>query len=489
MKTDVEKLDPTRVKLSVEVPFSELKANLDSAYRSIGGQVRVPGFRPGKVPARIIDARVGRGAVLEQAINDALPRLYGRAVEEAGVEAIGQPEVDITLIDDGKQLTFTAEVDVKPEFDLPSRDDLEVTVDAIEVPDGDVDEQLEALRERFAKQIQVARPAVDGDFVTIDLVAKRDGEPLDGGEVTGQTYRVGAGNMIDGLDDAVRGLSEGQSATFETTLVGAAEGEPAEVTVSVTAVKEQELPPLDDDFAQLASEFDTVEEMRDDVRERVERVRRGAQLVAARDQVLDAYLARADIPVPARMLANELEQRNLAVERELQTYGLSREQYLDAQGKSAEEFDAESETNAGKAIKAQFVLDALATQEQLSVDEGELTAHMINRAQRAGVTPEQYVQQVLQSGNVQGLVSEVVRTKALALLVREASVTDSDGESIDVVALETELAAPARTSQTQIFDGPPADADDDKDDAAAGSAGSVVTTDMPLDEAEDGSAR
>lgn len=489
MKTDVEKLDPTRVKLSVEVPFSELKANLDSAYRAIGGQVRVPGFRPGKVPTRIIDARVGRGAVLEQAINEALPRLYGRAVEEAGVEAIGQPDVDITLIEDGKQLTFTAEVDIKPEFDLPGRDGLEVTVDSVVVPDTDVDEQLEALRERFASQTPVERPAADGDFVTLDLVASRDGETIDGGEVTDQTYRVGAGNMIDGLDDAVRGLSEGEAATFATTLVGAAEGEPADVAVTVTAVKEQQLPPLDDDFAQLASEFDTVEEMRDDVRKRLQRVRRGEQLVTARDGVLDAYLSRADIPVPARMLANELEQRNLAVERELQMYGLSREQYLDAQGKSAEEFDAESETNAGKAIKAQFVLDALATREQLSVDEGELTAHMVNRAKRANVTPEQYVQQVLQSGNVQGLVSEVVRAKALALLVREASVTDSDGEKIDIAALEAELAAPTTTAQTQIFDGPSGDDEATESAAPTGSAGSVVTTDVPLDAVEDDTAR
>ncbi len=485
MKTDVEKLDPTRVKLSVEVPFEELKASLDSAYRTIGGQVRVPGFRPGKVPARVIDARDGRAAVLEQAINDALPRLYGQAVEEAGIEAIGQPDVDITEIDDGKQLLFTAEVDIKPEFDLPSRDGLEVSVDAVEVSDADVDEQLDALREWFAKQTTVDRAAADGDFVMIDLVAARDGLALDGGEVTGQTYRIGSGNMVDGLDDAVTGLSAEESETFSTTLVGAAEGEVADVTVTVHSVKEQELPHLDDDFAQLASEFDTITEMRDDVRTRLERVRRGEQLVSARDKVLDAYLARTDVPVPSRMLAHELEHRNEAVERELQTYGLEMASYLEAQGKTAEEFDDETAQTVATAIKAQFVLDELATAEQLSVDEGELTAHLINRAQRSGMSPDQYVQQVLQSGNIQGLVSEVVRSKALALLVREAKVIDANDVEVDVVALEAELAGPAAMGQTEMFEGGddsqfPGELDDDEVDDDEDDVDDVVSIDVPF---------
>lgn len=484
MKTDVEKLDPTRVKLSVEVPFEELKGDLDHAFRHIGESVRVPGFRPGKVPNRIIEARVGRGAVLEHAINDALPRLYGRAVEAAGIEAIGPPDVDITQIEDGKQLLFTAEVDIKPEFDLPSRDGLEVTVDSVAVTDDDVDEQIQALRERFASQSTVERPATDDDFVTIDLVAMHDGEPLDGGEVTGQTYRLGSGGMVDGLDDAVRGLSVGENATFTTTLVGAAEGEAADVTVTVHAVKQQELPALDDDFAQLASEFDTVEEMREDVRARLERVKRGDQLIKARDRVLEAYLARTDVPVPARMLAHELEHRSEAVERELETYGLRMEQYVEAQGKTAEEFEAETAEGAATAIKTQFVLDELATKEQLSVDEGELTAHMINRAQRSNMTPDQYVQQVMQSGNIQGLVSEVVRSKALALLVREAKVVDSNGEEIDVAALEAELAGPASTAQTRPFEG----AEDAEDEPVDELTQSVLFGVEP-DEAEDDGAR
>jgi trigger factor len=441
VKTDVERLDPTRVKLSVEVPFEELRPNLDSAYRVIAGQVRVPGFRPGKVPARVIDARVGRGTVLEQAINDALPRLYGRAVEDSGIDAIGQPDIDITEIDDGIQLLFTAEVDVRPEFELPSRDDLEVTVDAATVTDDDVDAQIRMLRERFAKQTVVGRAAGDDDFVTIDLLATRDGETLEGGQAVGQTYRVGAGTMVEGLDEAVRGLSAGESTTFTTTLMGSTADEPADVTVTVHAVKEQELPDLDDDFAQLASEFDTVAEMRADVRSRLERVKRIEQLATARDRVLDSYVARADLPVPARMLEHELAHRNEAVERELETYGLHMDSYLEAQGKSAEEFDAETTQSAMSAIKAQFVLDALATKEQLSVDEGELTAHMMSRAQRAGMPPDQYVSQVMQSGNIQGLVSEVVRSKALALLVREARIVDSAGTEVDVAALEEELGS------------------------------------------------
>ena len=268
MKTDVEELSPTRVRLSVEVSFEELKPSLDKAYKEVARQARIPGFRPGKVPPRVIDMRIGRGAVLSEAVNDALPEFYSKAVQEAEVFVLGQPEVEITQLDDGKELTFTAEVEVRPKFELPDFATLSVTVDNAEVTDADVEEYLNNLRERFASLKTAQRPAEDGDYTTIDLSASLDGELIEDAQATSQSYQIGSGTMLDGLDEALAGLSAGDSATFKSELAGGeAEGQEADITVTVQAVKVKELPALDDDFAQLASEFDTLDELKADTRQ------------------------------------------------------------------------------------------------------------------------------------------------------------------------------------------------------------------------------
>ena len=291
MKSDLETLNPTRVKLTVEVPFEELKPSLDAAYRKIGSQVTSPGFRKGKVPPRVIDQRFGRATVLDEAVNDALPKFYGEALEANDVSPLGQPEVDVTSFEDGQQLTFTAEVDVRPEFDLPDYDGLKVTVDDADVSDAEVDEQLDGLRERFATLTGVDRAAADGDFVSIDLSASVAGEAVDDLTAKGLSYQVGQGSLLDGLDEAITGLAAGEKADFPTTLVGGDHaGEEATVTVEVKSVKERELPELDDDFAQTASEFDTLDELRADVRTRVEGMKAVQQGVQARDRVLEALL-------------------------------------------------------------------------------------------------------------------------------------------------------------------------------------------------------
>ncbi len=262
MKTDVEELSPTRVRLSVEVSFEELKPSLDKAYREVAQQARIPGFRPGKVPPRVIDMRIGRGAVLTEAVNDALPEFYSKAVLEAEVFALGQPEVEITQLDDGKELTFTAEVEIRPKFELPDLSTLSVTVDNAEVTSDDVEEYLNSLRERFASLKTAQRPAAEGDYTVIDMSATADGEPIEDAQATGLSYEIGSGTMLDGLDEALTGLSAGESATFSTELAGGvAAGQQADVTVTVQSVKVKELPELDDDFAQLASEFDTLDEL------------------------------------------------------------------------------------------------------------------------------------------------------------------------------------------------------------------------------------
>jgi len=436
VKSDLETLNPTRVKLTVEVPFEELAPSLDAAYRKIGGQVTIPGFRKGKVPPRVIDQRFGRAVVLEEAVNEALPGLYGKAVEENDVQVIGQPEVDVTELADGERLVFTAEVDVRPDFELPDYDGLEVTVDDAEVSDADIDEQLEGLRERFATLTGVDRAAADGDFVSMDLSATVGGEAVDELTAKGLSYQVGSGSLLDGLDEAVTGLSVGETRDFPTTLVGGDHaGEEATVTVEVKSVKERELPELDDDFAQTASEFDTLEELRDDVRGRIGQMKSVQQGVQARDKVLEALLAKVDIPLPENVIKAEIDSRNHNLAHQLEAAGMSRDDFLAAEGQSAEEFDADVEKRTREAMTAQFVLDKVVDKEQLSVNEQELTDHIVRSASRYGMGPDQFAQQIVQAGQVPVLVSEVVRGKALALVLERAKVTDESGRAVDLEAL------------------------------------------------------
>jgi trigger factor len=436
VKSDLETLNPTRVKLTVEVPFEELKPSLDAAYRKIGAQVTIPGFRKGKVPPRVIDQRFGRATVLDEAVNEALPKFYGEALEANDVSPLGQPEVDVTSFEDGQQLTFTAEVDVRPEFDLPDYDGLEVTVDDADVSDAEVDEQLDGLRERFATLTGVDRAAADGDFVSIDLSASVAGEAVDDLTAKGLSYQVGQGSLLDGLDEAITGLAAGEKADFPTALVGGDHaGEQATVTVEVKSVKERELPELDDDFAQTASEFDTLDELRADVRTRVEGMKAVQQGVQARDRVLEALLAKVEIPLPEGVIKAEIESRNHNLAHQLEAASMTKADFLAAEGQSEEEFDADIDQRTRGAMTAQFVLDKVVEKEQLSVNEAELTQHILRTASRYGMGPDQFAQQVVQAGQVPVLVSEVVRGKALALVLERAKVVDESGRPVDLEAL------------------------------------------------------
>ena len=436
MKSDLETLNPTRVKLTVEVPFEELKASLDAAYKKIGGQVTIPGFRKGRVPPRVIDQRFGREVVLEEAVSDALPRFYGQAVEENGVQVLGQPEVDVTDLEDGQHLRFTVEVDVRPDFDLPDYDGLEVTVEDAEVTDADIDEQLDGLRERFATLTGVERAAADGDFVSIDLSAQVDGEAVDDLTAKGLSYQVGQGSLLEGLDEAITGLSAGATREFPTALVGGDHaGKEATVTVELVSVKERELPDLDDEFAQTASEFDTLDELRDDVRTRIDGMKKVQQGVQARDRVLEALLAKVELPLPEGVIKAEVDARNHNLAHQLEAAGMTKEDFLAAEGQSAEDFDADIDKRTRGAMTAQFVLDKVVDKEQLSVNEEELTQHIVRAASRYGMAPDQFAEQVVQAGQVPMLVSEVVRGKALALVLERAKVVDESGRPVDLEAL------------------------------------------------------
>jgi trigger factor len=387
VKSAVETLNPTRVRLTVEVPFEELKDSLDAAYKKINQQVTVKGFRKGKIPARVIDQRFGRGAVLEEAVNDALPKLYTEAVNEAELNPLGQPEVDITELKDGETLAFTAEVDIRPEIQIPDYSGIEVTVDAVEVTDEDVEKSVEQLRERFASTNPVERAA--------------------------------------------------------------AEGKDAEVTVKVTAVAARELPELDDDFAQMASEFDTLDELKADSRKRLENMKQYDQATQAQERVLDELLKLAEVPIPEKLLEDEVKTRKHNLEHhQLGQMGLDLAKYLEIQGKTEEEFDAETKEQAVKGIKTQFILDELVNKEKLNVNQEELTEHLMRRAQSSGMSPDQFAQAVVEGGQVPMLVGEVARGKALAVVVEAAKVVDTNGEIVDLEDEEDEAEATEAAPET-----------------------------------------
>jgi trigger factor len=436
VKTDVEELSPTRVKFTVEVPFDELKPNLDRAYKEVARQVRIPGFRPGRVPPRVIDQRIGRGAVLEQAVNEAVNDLYGKAVAEHEVFPIGQPEVEITRLDDGNELAFTAEVDVRPSFELPDLDALTVTVDDTEVTPDEVEEYLGSLRERFASLKGVDRPVEDGDFVSIDLAASVDGEAVEDAQAAGISYEVGSASMLDGLDEALTGLSAGESATFSADLAGGRlAGAAADVEVKVNSVKVRELPVLDDEFAQSASEFDTIGELRAGTRKQLELMRQSGQVGQARERVLDALLDQVQMPLPERIVDSEIESRRASLEERLRSAGMTLAELLESNGQTEEQLEEERENDARKALKAGFILDKVVEQEEVQPEQEDLNAYLAQQAYRMGVTPDQLAQQITERNQVQAIVSEVTRTKALTMLTERATVTDASGRAVDVAGI------------------------------------------------------
>lgn len=461
MKSAVETLNPTRVRLSIEVPFEELKDSLDAAYKKINQQVTVKGFRKGKIPARVIDQRFGRGAVLEEAVNDALPKFYTEAVNEASIDVLGQPEVDITELKDGETLNFTAEVDVRPAIEIPDYSGIEVEVDAVEVTEEDIDKSVEQLRERFASTSPVERAAVDGDVITIDLEAKVEGEVLEDGVASGVSYTIGSGELLDGIDDAVKGLEAGGEATFTSELKGgSAAGKEAEVTVKVTQVAARELPELDDEFAQLASEFDTLDELRADSRKRLENMKQYDQATQAQERVLEKLLELVEVPVPEKLLADEINTRKHNLEHhQLGQMGLDLAKYLEIQGKTEEEFVAETEEAAVKGIKTQFVLDELVKREKLNVNQEELTEHLMRRAASSGMSPDQFAQAVVEGGQVPLLVGEVARGKALAVVVEAATVKDTNGEVVD---LDDEDEVETATETVEAVEGAAETTDEEK---------------------------
>lgn len=414
MKSAVENISPSRIKITIEMPFADLQPSLDSAYARISSQVNIPGFRKGKIPTRIIDQRVGRGVVLEEAVNDAIPSGLAQAMIENKIVQLGRPEVDVTTLDEETGLIFTAELDIRPEFDLPKFDSLKVVVDNAEVTVDQVEEQLTGLRGRFGALKEVSRAAKDGDVLLVDLSGDHEGQVVEELAATAFSYELGSDDMVPGFDDAVRGAQADEVRHFLfTPSAGQWSGKGITVEVVVKAVRERELPDADDQFAQLASEFDTIGELREDVRTRLGRVRLIEQAYQARDLTHDALMEAVKIDLPDRTIQDEIDAH-----------------FEDGHGDEAHK--AEFETNTRNGLKSRIVLDKIAEVEDLQVNDAELSQWLIQEAQRYNMAPDQFADQLVQAGQVQGAVSEVRRAKALAHVLENVSVVDKSGNKIDL---------------------------------------------------------
>ena len=426
MKSAIETLSPTRVRLSIEVGFDELGPHISKAYKSIAEKVAIPGFRKGKVPPAMIDQRVGRGAVLDEAINDALPEFYSEATREHDVAVIGRPTVDIKELKDNELLSFTVEVDVRPEITLPDFSAISIEVDDVALTDEEVAEQVEALRIRFGTLTEVEKVVETGDFVAIDLLATVGGKEIEGGEAKNISYEVGKNNMIDGLDEALVGMNKGEKRKFEAPLQGASEGEIGEIEVEVVAVKRRDLPPLDDDFAKKASEFETLKELEADVRERLMRVKRLEQGAQARDKLVEHLLQSVEITVPESLVADGVHD------------------HLEKEGRlEDEEHRKEVTDELNLSFKHDFLMDEIVKAEQVQVSEAELSEYIVRTASRYGMAPRDFANEIAKAGQISSIFADVSRAKALAVVLERIDVKDASGNKVDLTELRPKSAVEA----------------------------------------------
>lgn len=452
MKSTVEQLSPTRVRINVEVPFAELEPDFQRAYKELAKQVRLPGFRPGKAPAKLLEARIGREAMLDQIVNDALPSRYGQAVAESDVQPLGRPNIEVTKKEYGQDLQFTAEVDIRPKISPPDLSALTVSVDPIEIGEDDVDAELQSLRTRFGTLTAVDRPVAVGDVVSIDLSATVDGEDIPNAAAEGLSHEVGSGRLIAGVDDAVVGLSADESRVFTAKLAaGEHAGQEAQVTVTVRSVKERELPEPDDEFAQLASEFDSIDELRASLSDQVRQAKRAQQAEQIRNATIDALLEQVDVPLPESYVQAQFDSVLHSALSGLNHDEARFNELLVEQGSSRAAFDAEARTASEKDVKRQLLLDALADELQVQVGQDDLTERLVTTSRQYGIEPQQLFGYLQERNQLPTMFADVRRELAIRAAVEAATVTDSDGNTIDtseffgkrVSAGEAEEAEPA----------------------------------------------
>jgi len=418
VSTTVERLSPTRVKLNITVTPEELKPSIAHAYEHIAQSVNIPGFRKGKVPPPIIDQRVGRAEVLNHAVSEGIDRLYRDAAAEENLKPLGRPSADITQWPSEKDfsgdLHLSVEVDVRPEFALPKYDGLKLEVEPVAVTPDEVETELENLRTRFGTLVTVDRPAKTGDFVNLDLVATIGGAEVD--TASNVSYELGSGELIEGIDEALDTLTAGESTTFESNLLGGDhEGEKAQIAVTLLSVKERELPEADDEFAQIASQFDTIGELRADLRAQLEKSKAFSQSIEARDKIVDALLEKLDIPVPQQLIDDEVH-RHLENENRLDD---------DVHRKEVAE-------SSEKTFRTQILLDAIAEAEEIKVGQNEVTSYVVQGAAQYGMEPAEFLKVLDQQGQLPGVVGEIARSKVLATVLGKAKVVDTKGKAVDV---------------------------------------------------------
>ena len=455
MKISVRNLEPTKVKLTVTVEPEELNPYLDAARKEIAKQVNVPGFRKGHVPGKIIDQRIGFAAVAGEAVNDAVPELYSKALDEKKIRPMAQPEFDVQDVpqsaNDETKLKFTATVERRPDIELPEIDGLEIAISKPEVKDEDVDKRLETLRQRFGTLVGVDRPAAKGDFANIDLTAEIDGETVDSQE--GVSYELGSNTMLDGLDEALDGLSAGEETTFEGTLeAGEHEGQKATVKVKVNSVKAEELPELDDEFASEASEFDTLDELKADIRKAAAQDAEGRQATEARDAFIAKLQEGLEISVPKGVKANMVEE---------QLKGLTPDPE-----KATKEQKAQAEETVEKDLRDQMVLDALAEKLDVQVSQSDVFNFLASIAQQYGMDPNNFIQAIIKNGQIGSAVQEVARSKGLLAGMRAVKFT-ADGEVVDLSGFLGEAAEDEESESVEAASAAAAVADElsAKDDA------------------------
>ena len=454
MKSTVEKLSPTRVRINVEVPFTELQPDFDQAFKELAKTIRMPGFRPGKVPVKLLESKVDKQAMLDQVVGEAVPARYSEALASSDVQPLGQPEIEVTNKEYGGDLTFTAEVDIRPEITLPELSTLAFSVDPIEVTDEEVETELQNLRARFGTLTGVERAAQDGDFVSIDLSATVDGKDVEEAKTEGLSHEIGSGTLIEGLDDAIKGLKADESKVFTTTLVaGEHAGDEAEVTVKVVSVKERELPEPDDEFAQLASEFDTIDELKASLTDQVRHAKRIGQAEQIRDKALETLLEQVEVPLPEAIVQAQVDDTIHNAIHGLDHDEAKFEEALVAEGSSREEFDADSRSNAEKAVKTQLLMDAIADQLDIQVGQNDLTERLVLMSRQYGIEPQQLLQVLQQNNQLPAMFADVRRGLTIAAVVHGAAVTDTDGNEVDT----TEFFGPSTPLEAGVEE---ADADE-----------------------------
>ena len=443
--TTKESLGPTRVRLSITVTPEELKPSLDHAYQHIAEQIQIPGFRKGKVPPPIIDQRVGRGEVLNHAVSEGLDRFFQLAVAEEKVRTLGRPEADVTQWPSDKDfsgdLVVTVEVDVRPDFELPKFEKYTLEVEPIMVTQGDVDDELDALRSRFGNLVTVDRPAKTGDFVQIDLIAKIGDSTID--SASSISYEMGSGQLIDGIDEALDTLTAGETTTFESKLLGGdREGEMALIEVTVLSVKERELPEADDDFAQIASQFDTVKELREDLKKQAQRKGMFGQAQEARDKLVEKMLAEVTMPLPQGVVDAEVNR------------------HLEQEGRLEDDkHRAEVVESTGKSLRTQLLLDALVEKLEVQVSQDELTQYLMQSASQYQMEPTEFIQSLDQNGQIPSMVGEVARSKSLSVALAEVTVKDTKGKKVDLSEFTSTATDPVEDAVAQAV----ADNHDDHD--------------------------